>query len=112
MGTYQSARTIVDRAVELLPGPPEHHDPVGYLAWEELVVDTGGRLYRALGADRDVLYRLLEDEYGTAPEARALRRLLLRLALQTPRRSASGRPAGTVKATRIPREVTRRVGAA
>ena len=36
--------TLADEAARLLPEPPAGHDAFGYLAWEELVVDTARRL--------------------------------------------------------------------
>lgn len=42
--------TLAAEAARLLPEPPAGHDAFGYLAWEELVVDTARRLSH-LGAD-------------------------------------------------------------
>lgn len=50
--------TLVQRAAELLPGPPRAHDAYGYLAWEELAMDTVVRIGELAGPDLPQLMRL------------------------------------------------------
>ena len=49
--------TLVRRAAELLPGPPRAHDAYGFLAWEELVMDTVARIGELAGPELPRLMR-------------------------------------------------------
>ena len=50
--------TLVRRAAELLPGPPRAHDAYGYLAWEELAMNTVAQIGELAGPDLPQLMRL------------------------------------------------------
>jgi hypothetical protein len=95
---YDEVRAVVDRAAELLPEPPRAGDARGWAGWEELTLDTGRRLATLLSADISLIRVLLADESHAAEACRERRRLLLRVAALSARRTVKGEVIETAQA--------------
>jgi hypothetical protein len=87
---YDEVRAVIDQAAELLPEPPPAGDVSGRAGWEELTLDTGRCLASLLGADTALIHVLMADDAHASGRCRERRRLLLRVAALSARRTVKG----------------------